>query len=263
MTRWLKLLVVPFLVLFLLVGGAFGSNITIFDKNGSITDGIGQGGEDQETEPGMVNRQAWDMEGFFINGTTLYMLSGYNLASGYGGYAPGDIFIDVDGDAEFGDIHGSINGNEVPTTNTFGYDYVLDIGIDKFTIVELIEGATVQRAYYKQNQGSNPWKYVEGGELKYTSNKEEFSVKGDLTNDDVFGLVGYELFGGTHYAMSLNVDPLFNLIGSDNLTFHYTMECGNDNLMGQTAPVPEPATMLLLGTGLIGLAGASRKKFKK
>ena len=35
------------------------------------------------------------------------------------------------------------------------------------------------------------------------------------------------------------------------------------NFYGTVAPVTEPVILLLLGTGLIGLAGVSRKKFKK
>ena len=62
---------------------------------------------------------------------------------------------------------------------------------------------------------------------------------------------------------------LFN--PDDLFVVHFNMEglnAGPEEIMltgatSTTRPVPEPATMFLLGTGLIGLAGFSKKKFKK
>jgi hypothetical protein len=71
------------------------------------------------------------------------------------------------------------------------------------------------------------------------------------------------LSGGPDWRIDVNLDPsLFSGLG-EQIGLHWaSATCANDYVQG-IAPVPEPATMLLLGSGLIGIAAFMRKKVKK
>jgi hypothetical protein len=275
-------------------GANFGENITISDEdnrgNGWYSDR-----EDQEVEPDDVATQTWDLEAMFLGDNTLTMVMGYDFMNGVGvnssygvednKFKSGDIYFDTTGsvhtgtaDAEFGTGDhtpgielGSGSGNKTVQYN-WGYDLVFDIdwntpftlisdvdGIQEYSfnydIVKLLyddEGNALSSntsGYFRENDESGAWKYDGGGDV-LGSGTGSYLV--GLDN----GLAGEGITGGSHNAVSVDLGSIDTTV----FVSHFTMQCGNDNLMGD--PVPEPSTIILLGLGILGLVGF-RKKFVK
>ena len=243
----------------------FGQNITIYDNTSSLTNVWYQSQEDNEVEPGNTRAQEWDLEGFFLDGYTLTVIGGFNFADGANTITSGDIFLDIDGDAIYGGNQTKPNHRSnglIDLNNTYGYDYAIKLNFDnnEFRVFDISNTDKTTSVYYSQNDWSSPWKYransngntstIDTGTLTYycPSNLINTGFQGYSSNSD-------------HYGFS--VDLSFLPPGTSFIS-HFTIKCGNDNLMGKgTLPVPEPATLLLFGSGLLGFAAFTRKKINK
>jgi hypothetical protein len=67
---------------------------------------------------------------------------------------------------------------------------------------------------------------------------------------------------GNTYVMEwkINRSSIVGWDGMSNLFFHTTLGCGNDLIERTFTPIPEPATMFLLGLGLFGAGLIVRRK---
>ena len=215
-------------------------NITIHDNHSaSGYIGTGVGLEDNETEPGTIQSDAWDYEAFGYDAVTkgLDVIGTFDFKNGQtvGNrlIRSGAIFVGT--------------GSTMPGPNGWAYAYVLDFNNNTYSL-------------YSSFNIVLPTDIVQSSPWTITPTAGAFGYLTGLANPDGFGLGVMGSNPNIHRMINLPLTDLPTSVLND-FWVHTTPECGNDNLNGRYQRVPDASsTAVLLGIG-VGVAGVIRRKY--
>jgi len=237
------------LLCLLMTSQVFGYSVTFGDKS-IFWPGWSNGTADDSTDvigiPDIQGGTATISSSGYLTGLT------FNVGSiDTSRVMPGDFFIDKDGNGTWDYVVNLLVGQTSGGITTFS------AGDNKLYSINtpIPVGSLTNNPGYTLS-------YYSGGYNNYRENHPvAYDVSSNLTliNDPNVSFSGWSSGGTptfTFGATDIHLGSQF-IIGWDE-------QCAND-VLNETMnnPVPEPATMLLLGSGLIGLAGFGRKKFGK